>query len=346
MESTLLNHSIFQQNKIKSEKYCLDIISNTEFRLLLFKILNSFLKKKINKNELHIFSFVFYVKYFNKNIKINHGQFETLFIGKSLELYTAFKKLLKYKIENNKDFEIKLLNFKFLYESYMKYYHNWKYESNYYLFTKYIKIYETVNFNIKILNASSNNIVNINLLKYCNKIKNSFLKEFKKFLPDFKEYYKEFRINNIKKINTDYSYILLATTYFYKHFLNDLKNNNYVTLKLLNKDILARLDKLYPDNKITFNLNNICTYLKNNNFKKVNDWINQFYDSISESIDIKFKTNYNIWKLKSVDLFNNSNLCKLVCLFYQFLHDEISIIEENRKMTLLDLDVRSHNIMV
>ena len=134
----------------------------------------------------------------------------------------------------------------------------------------------------------------------------------------------------------------MATTYFYKHFLNDLKNNDYVTLKLLNKDILARLDKLYPENKITFNLNNICTYLKNN--KKVNDWINQFMILFLNLLILSLKL--IIISTKSVDLFNNSNLCKLVCLFYQFLHDEISIIEENRKMTLLDLDIRSHNIMV
>ena len=304
METTLLNHTIFQPNKIKSEKHCLDIISNIEFKKILFKVLNSFLKKITDKNELHIFSFIFYVKYFPTSIKLNYGQFETLFISKSNELYFEFVKLLKQKKENNKDFDIKLLNFKFLYETYIKYYNNWKYESNYYLFVHYMKIYETINFNIRILNASSNNIVNNYLLKYCEKIKNSFLKEFKKNLPDFKEYYKEFYVNSLKNNNKDYSYIYLATTYFYKYFLNELKSNDYTTLKLLNKDIISRLDKLYPDDKITFNLNNICLYLKNKNYEKVNNWINEFYNSLSESIDIKFKTNYNIWKLKHVQYFN------------------------------------------
>ena len=32
MATILLNHTIFQPNKIRSEKHCLDIISNTEFR--------------------------------------------------------------------------------------------------------------------------------------------------------------------------------------------------------------------------------------------------------------------------------------------------------------------------
>ena len=346
METTLLNHTIFQPNKIRSEKHCLDIISNTEFRLLLFKVLNSFLKKITDKNELHIFSFVFYVKYFGKNIKLNHGQFETIFIGKSHELYTVFKKLLRLKIEDNKDFEIKLLNFKFIYESYIKYYNYWKYERNYYLFSDYMKIYETINFNIRILNASSNNIVNNYLLKYCEKIKNSFLKEFKKSLPDFKEYYKEFRINTIKRLDIDYSYINLAATYFYKYFLDELKSNDYTTLRLLNKDILTRLDKLYPDNKINFNLNNICLHLKNKNFEKVNNWVNEFYNSLSDSIDIKFKTNYNIWKLKNVQYFNASHLNKLICSLYQFLNDEISLIEEHRKVNLLNIDIRTSNMMV
>ena len=209
-----------------------------------------------------------------------------------------------------------------------------------------MKIYETINFNIRILNASSNNIVNNYLLKYCEKIKNSFLKEFKKNLPDFKEYYKEFYVNSLKNNNKDYSYIYLATTYFYKYFLNELKSNDYTTLKLLNKDIISRLDKLYPDDKITFNLNNICLYLKNKNYEKVNNWINEFYNSLSESIDIKFKTNYNIWKLKHVQYFNASYLNKLICSFYQFLNDEISLIEEHKKINLLSLDLRTSTMMV
>lgn len=340
MEITLLNHTIFQPNKIRSEKHCLDIISNTEFRKLLFKVLNSFLKKKADKNELHIFSFIFYVQYFEKNLKLNHGQFETLFISKSQEIYKEFKNILKLKLENSKDLDLKLLNFQFLYPLYIKYYNYWKYESNYYLFVDYMKIYETINFNIKILKASSNNIVNNYLLKYCKKIKNSFLKEFEKNLPDFKQYYKEFYINTFKNNNKDYSYIYLATTYFYKYFLIELNNNDYTTLKLLNKDILVRLDKIYPNNGITIALNSICLYLKEKDYEKINNWINEFYDSLSEYIDIKFKTNYNIWKLKNVQYFNASYLNKLICSFYQFINDEISLVEEHKKVNMISLDLR------
>ena len=111
-------------------------------------------------------------------------------------------------------------------------------------------------------------------------------------------------------------------------------------MKLLNKDILVRLDKLYPDNNITIALNSVCLYLKEKDYEKINNWINEFYHSLSGNIDIKFKTNYNIWKLKNVQYFNASYLNKLICSFYQFINDEISLVEEHKKVNMISLDLR------
>ena len=344
METTLLQHTIFHPNKIRSEKHCLDIISNNEFKKLLFNVLNLIFKDKFIKEELHSFSFMFFVNHYESFIKTNYGQFETYLISKSKMLYNSFRKVLLRIGKEKVSYDIALAEFDILYGNYQEYYKLWKYECKYYLFIKYYEIYEVIMFNIRILTSISPSIINDYLLKYCIQVKNSFLKEFHGMLPDFKEYYNEFYVK--KHRIKDYSYIFLATTKFYKKLFNELDQKDYSTIKVLNKELVKRLKDLYPDNRLELSFNDICDYLEKKDYEKTSEWINNLYNILSGSVDVKFKTNYNIWKLKNIQYYNQQHLNKLICSFYQFLHDEINLIEESRKMNLAMTDtIRLRSIM-